>query len=127
MVKYMVKVHYKLAHFGGWFWNFYHKQNHQVRYSIKDAVNKHKIVNINPLDCIISEIKNINDTEYYANQIASCFDEVLYNSDIPHVLEYGCGMIILNGHHRIMATVIIGKTTIPVMLSRFKLIEVDLC
>lgn len=101
---------------GSNFFKIYYSQKTHVRLGIKTALGNLKKESINPFDCIKTELYQ---NENKVSMIVESFNKILFYKTPIEILNWGCGLLIMNGHHRILASVILGMPNIEVSIGRY--------
>lgn len=97
---------------------FYCALPHEERLGIKNALKSYPMVcAVSPGDCIATERRLDRDK---IDLIAESFKADLFYSSFPKILVWGCGLLVLDGHHRLSAAVKIKKDFVLVRLYPFK-------
>ena len=98
--------------------DFYFTLCHKERLGIKTALKSYPIVcTVCPEDCIATEKKLDRDRIRW---MAENFSFDLFYSSFPRILVWGCGLLVLDGHHRLNAAVEAGERSVLVRLYLFK-------
>lgn len=94
----------------------YFQQKTSIRFEIKEALKKSEYLQV--------EVVNLIKTETSQDQkkimgIIDNFDINIFNKHLVEVFNWGCGMLILNGHHRAIAAETMGFKEINIEMHRF--------
>ncbi len=97
--------------------DFVSGQAEEVKGRIKKAWKKTISSRIAATEAILTET---NQAQGKIALIEGSFDlEKFINPEPPWILEWGCGLFVMNGHHRLIAASNLGLT-VPVNLSRYE-------
>jgi hypothetical protein len=98
--------------------DFYHTRCHEERLGIKKALESYPTVcAVRPEDCIATERRLERERIRW---MAENFSLDLFYSSLPKILAWGCGLLVLDGHHRLSAAVMVEECFILARLYPFR-------
>ena len=104
---------------GSFYGHFAFGQSEKVKGEIKAVLHGIKVKNWVQTECLI--LTEGSRCTRKIEDIMSDFDlKAFIKPEPPWIFEWGCGLFVLDGHHRVMAALSLGIEKIPVNISRYR-------